>query len=352
MYDIGCDQHKHYCLMAAVDEQGKSVSEEKIYHNNPTQLEQYLSRIPSGSRIAIEACGFDAWLCDRIESYGHEVHLAHPLKTRAIAEAKIKTDVLDARTLAKLLHGDLLAESYYAPAALREKRYLLRYRQCLVVYRTGIKNRIHSMLHRQGILSPGISDLFGVQGLDWLQHLTMPPIYSQALNGYLSLLQSLKKQLNECEKEIRKILKDDPQSKLIQTIPGIGKISAFLLLAEIGPLDRFRSAEKLCSYAGIVPSYHQSGQVEYRGSITKQGNKFIRWILVEAAHIAVRKDPALKEFYQRIRYKKGTHKATVAVARKLLTYVYYILKRQEPYRYQPRNSKKPVLTFVSKKTLT
>jgi transposase len=160
-------------------------------------------------------------------------------------------------------------------------------------------------------------------------------------------LDALKKQLNECEKEIKKILKEDPQARLLQTIPGVGKISAFLLLAEIGPLERFPSPEKLCSYAGIVPSYHQSGQVEYRGPITKQGNKFIRWILVEAAHIAVRKDPALKEFYQRIRYKKGAHKATVAVARKLLTYVYHILKRQEPYRYQPRYPKKPGLTFVS-----
>jgi len=84
-----------------------------------------------------------------------------------------------------------------------------------------------------------------------------------------------------------------------------------------------------------------------RGSITKQGNKFIRWILVEAAHVAVRKDPALKSFYQRIRYKNGTHKATVAVARKLLTYVYHVLKKKEPYRYQPRNPKKPGLTFVS-----
>ena len=347
MYDIGCDQHKHYCLMVAVNEQGKCVSEEKIYHNNPTQLERYLSRVPSGSRIAIEACGFDAWLCDRIESYGHEVHLAHPLKTRAIAEAKIKTDILDARTLAKLMHGDLLAESYYAPGEVREKRYLLRYRQCLVVYRTGVKNRIHGLLHRQGIRSPGISDLLGVQGLDWLKHVELPSIYRKALRGYLAVLDALKKQLNECEKEIKKILKEDPQARLLQTVPGVGKISAFLLLAEIGPLERFPSPEKLCSYAGIVPSYHQSGQVEYRGPITKQGNKFIRWILVEAAHIAVRKDPALKEFYQRIRYKKGTHKATVAVARKLLTYVYHILKRQEAYRYQPRYPKKPGLTFVS-----
>ncbi len=86
----------------------------------------------------------------------------------------IKTDVLDARTLAKLLHGDLLAESYYTPAELRKKRYLLRYRQCLAVYRMGIKNRVHSMLHRQGIQSPAISDLFGIQGLNWLKYLTVP----------------------------------------------------------------------------------------------------------------------------------------------------------------------------------
>lgn len=351
MYDIGCDQHKHYCVMAAVNPKGQIVDERKIYHNAPEKLKEYLSQIPPGSRMAIESCGFDAWFCDQVETYNIEIHLVNPLKTKAIAEAKIKTDSLSAETLARLLHADLLAESYYAPPELRERRYLLRYRQCLVQYRTSIKNRIHALLHRLGIQNPSVNDLFGKQGLQWLKGLQLNPTYQRALKGYLDMLDCIKKRINDSETQIRSLLKDDPLADLLQTIPGVGKLAAFLLLAEMGPISRFPSPEKLCSYAGIIPSLHQSGQVRYSGSITKQGNKFIRWILVEAAHVAVRKDPALSHFYHRIKRKKGTHKATVAVARKLLTYVYHILAKKEPYRYQPIYPNKPVCCPASQKAL-
>ena len=341
MYKIGCDQHKHYCLMHTLNQNGEFVNQEKIYHDDPQSMKNYLSQIPKESHMVIEACGFDAWLCDLVESYDIHIHLAHPLKTKAIAEARIKTDSLDAKTLAQLLHADLLAEAYYAPAELREKRYLFRYRQCLVRYQTSIKLRIHDLIDRQGIRSPELTDLFGSQGRLWLESLSLAPIYQKSLTGYLSLIDHLKELILTSERHISSILKEDPLASLLQSIPGIGKISAYALLYEIGPIDRFPTPEKLCSYAGLGPSVHQSGQRYYHGSITKQGNKFIRWILVEAAHRIIRKDPVLKSFYNRIRIKKGSQKAIVAVARKLLTYVFQILTKKEPYRYQPILPKKP-----------
>ena len=344
MVTIGCDQHKHYCVLATLNEQGKLMEQQKFYHDSPEVIKDYLFKMPQGTQLAIEACGYDAWLCDLVESCGVKVHLAHPLKTKAIASAKIKTDTLDAKVLAQLLHNDFLAEAYYAPKELREKRYLLRYRQCLVQYQTSLKNRIHGMIDRLGIRPPEITDLFGKKGIAWLKDLKLASVYTDAMDGYLQVLTTIKERIKESEKDIQEILDDDPQTTLLQTIPGVGKISAFLLLAEIGPIERFASAERLCSYAGLVPSLHQSGQSLYQGSITKQGNKFMRWVMVEAAHRALRCDPALSSFYQRIERKKGSSKAAVAVARKLLTYVWQVLTKNQAYHYRTMFPNKPVVS--------
>lgn len=341
MYTIGCDHHKHYCIMNTFNGQGEDLGSQKFLYNNLQALQNYLKDLPEGSRVAVEACGYESWLCDLMESAGLEVHLAHPLKTKAIAEAKIKTDQLDAKALGQLLKADLLPEAYYAPVELRAQRSLLRYRQGLVRFSTTIKNKIHFMLDRQGIRPPALTDLFGQRGRQWLAELKLAEPYGQFLQGYLSILDYLADSIKQAEAMIRRQIKESPQAKLLQTIPGIGILSAFALLSEIGPIDRFADAGKLCSYAGLVPSLHQSGQKYYHGQITKQGNKYIRWIVTEAAQRAVRYDPRLNTFYLKIRRKKGSSKAIVATARKLLCYVFYVLKRNEPYRFQPILSNEP-----------
>lgn len=151
----------------------------------------------------------------------------------------------------------------------------------------------------------------------------------------------MREQIQKVEQHIRRILKDDPLAELLDTVPGIGLFSAFLLLAEIGPIERFSSPDKLCAYAGLVPAIHQSGKVKYHGPITKQGNKFIRWILIEASQRTMKQDPGLAAFYRRLSFKKGKNSATVAVARKLLTYIYQVLKKRESYKLH--QSQKPVL---------
>ncbi len=341
MYTIGCDQHKNYCYMVTMNEKNEIISKERINHADRNRLMTYFNELPAKSQMAIEACGYEAWLCDLAETCGIDVHLAHPLKTKAIAEAKIKTDKIDATILAQLLSVDLLPEAYFAPQALREQRYLLRYRQCLVKYQTSTKNRIHSLIDRLGIEKPDISDLFSPTGITWLTHIELSDIYRKALTGYLEILMFIKEQIKKAEQQIRLILKQDPLADLLDTIPGIGLFSAFLLLAEIGPIERFNSPDKLCAYAGLTPSIHQSGKVEYHGHITKQGNKFIRWILVEASQRAIKADPGLKDFHSRLSFKKGKNLATVAVARKLLTYIYQVLSKREPYKFH--KSQKPVL---------
>ncbi len=342
MRTLGCDQHKNYCVMMSLNSDGQMIDLQKFYHNQTDLLNNFFSQQPENTRMAIEACGYDPWLCDLAQSCGIDVHLAHPLKTKAIAEAKIKTDKIDAKILAQLLQANLLPEAYLADKDLREQRYLFRYRLYLVRAQTSVKNRIHALLDRQGLrMTQKTSDLFGNKGIEWLKSLTLSKYYQNALDGYLSYLAFLKQNITAAERLIRNNLKDDPKSKYLMSIPGIGVISAYALLTEIGPIQRFSSADKLCSYAGLVPSVHQSGKQRYHGRITKQGNKFIRWIMIEAAHRVIRSDMGLKQFYKKIKFKKGPNVATVAVARKLLTYVYQVLSKNEEYKFQRVAPSKP-----------
>lgn len=345
MYTIGCDQHKYFCQLAVLDEKGKMIQQQKLYHDDREALKRYFASLPPGSRMAIEASGFESWLADFVQELGIEVHLSHPLKTRAIAEAKIKTDKVDAKILAQLLHADMLPAAYLASPEIRRKRYFLRFRLCLNRYRSSLKNRIHSLLHFLGIQTPDISDLFGVSGRAFLDSLKLGPGYQDALHGYLNLLNATEARINCLGKRLAATVKDNPEAKLLETIPGVGVLLAQLIAVEIADISRFSSAERLGSYAGLVPSLHQSGQRLYHGSCQKSGNKFLRWAMVEAAQVAVRKDPRMKDFYSRIKRKKGSQKAIVAAARKLLAVVFYILTRNEAYHYgnQPICQTSPAL---------
>ena len=341
MVYIGCDQHKQFCQLAVLNESGTLVEEKKFYHSDPDALREYFTSLPPDSKMAIEASGFESWLADFAQELGIRVTLSHPLKTRAIAEAKIKTDKVDARTLAKLLQTDFLPSAYLAPPEIRRRRYFLRFRLCLNRYRSSLKNRVHSLLHHLGIQAPAVTDLFGVRGRQFLDSLDLEEGYREALHGYLALLDMTEDRVNCLKKRLAAYVKESPDAQLLQTIPGVGVLLAQVILAEIGTLSRFNSAGKLCSYAGVVPSLHQSGQTLYHGPCPQQGNKFLRWALVEVAHTAVRKDPLLKAFYDRIKRKKGSQKAIVAAARKMLVIVFQVLSKQEPYRYSlcPRQAR-------------
>lgn len=333
MVYIGCDQHKQFCQLAVLNESGALIEEKKFFHNDPQMLRHYFASLPAGSQMAIEASGFEPWLADFAQTVGIRVHLSHPLKTRAIAEAKIKTDKVDARTLAKLLQTDFLPQAYLATPEIRRKRYFLRFRLCLNRYRSSLKNRVHSLLHYLGIQPPVVTDLFGIRGRDFLNSLALEEGYREALHGYLALLDMTEVRIHSLQKRLTAYAKESPEAQLLQTIPGVGVLLAQVILAEIGTLSRFSAPEKLCSYAGLVPSLHQSGQTLYHGPCPKQGNKFLRWAMVEVAQVAVRKDPLLKAFYDRVKRKKGSQKAIVAAARKMLIIVFHVLSKKEPYRY-------------------
>jgi transposase len=328
MLYTGVDYHRSFSYLTTMDKKGEIIDQKKLPSNG--EIVDFLKSFGESMEIAIEATPSWYWLYDHLESEGFDVKLSHPLKTKAIAYAKVKTDRIDSATLAHLLRSDLLPLSYVPQKETRLNRELLRYRASLVKIQTRVKNRIHTILAKNNI-SHSYTDLFGKQGIAFLHSLPLGEYYKTALEGYLSVLDTVRQEIREASKKVKQIAEEDADTLLLMTIPGMGYYSALLTKSEIGDVKRFRSAKQLCSYAGLVPSTYASGSICFHGHITKQGSRWLRWILVEAAIHAVKKPGVLRRFYFKIERKKGGQIAKVAAARKLLEWIYHILKDGRTY---------------------
>lgn len=330
---VGLDVHKEYCLAVSQDEMGRKLGEKKFCSTGP-ELQNFADSLGPRDKVALEACGMWAHVYDALTERGVQVKLAHPLKTKAIASARIKTDRIDANILAHLLRADLIPEAWVPPVEIREMRTITRYRASLVKLQTEVKNQVHALLARNGIRHE-FSDLFGKTGREFLTDLgnRLRPVDSAILRSCMNNLAHLGPEIKRVSDHIALVVRGNGDVELLVTIPGIGVYSAALIVAEVGDIRRFPSYKQLCSYAGIVPSVHQSGKTAYRGRITKQGSKWLRWILIQAVNHVTRRPGKLHDFYLRlVRRGKGKNVARVAVARKLLRVIWCMLTRREPYR--------------------
>jgi len=326
----GIDIHKKYSTYTRVNEKGKIMEQGKI-DNNVQEFQSILNCSDGRAKVVIEATSNWYYIHDMIESMVEEVVVAHPLRTKAIASAKVKTDKIDATTLAQLLRADLIPQSYIPPIEIRELRELLRYRASLVRIRTKVKNKVHAILIKNGLNHP-FSDLFGKQGRSWLSGIELAPVYRLSLDGYLSLIDYLNEQIKPITQQIDNQAKKDPRAEILESIPGIGHYSAMMIISEIGDIHRFPTAANLVSYAGLNPAVHSSGGVTRYGRISKQGSSWLRWILIEVASIASRHSEKFRIFHKRIAFKHGIKTANIALARKILSIMYYLLLREESYR--------------------
>ena len=178
------------------------------------------------------------------------------------------------------------------------------------------------------------SDLFGVEGRIFLREIELAESQRIALDVLLRQLESVDNEVEFVQKRIAMVAKGDEVVIILMTIPGIDYYSAMIIKNEIGEIERFPGYKELCSFAGLVPRVHQSGNTRWEGHITKEGNALLRWILIQAVHQAVRYPGELRKFYLRLKKQKGTKIAVVATARKLLRVIYCMLTRKENYRYE------------------
>ena len=340
---IGVDYHKKYSYMVVKNEDG-CVERRGTVNNIKEEVQRFLEPYRPGIAV-VEATRNWGLIYDWLDEVLDDVALAHPLKVKAIADARIKTDKISADILADLLRANLLPRSYAPSKQTRERKNILRQRMFFVRVQTMVKNRIYDILDRHPEVlcqAPEVSDLFGAAGMKLLSQTALPEEDNKLLTSELGLLKFLKEEISQGDDMVKKLAKKDRRTKLLQSIPGIGPFFSVLILYEIDDIGRFRDEKKLCAYAGLVPSTHASGGKVFHGRITKTGSKWLRWAAIEAAQTAVRSDSEFHAYYQRIRIRKGTNAAKVATARRLLTIVYRLLRQGRFYERRTVNTQKIV----------
>jgi transposase len=321
---LGIDTHTRYSQVAVVNGDGNLHDEIRLPNDRLDELaEQY-----AGGEAAIEASGHYRPVYEMLDEH-LDVTLVNPSKNRLIAEATVKTDRIDAKRLAHMLRADMLAESYIPSDEIRELRDLVRTRKALVEERTAEKNRIRAVLKRTN--NAYDSELFGPTGREFLAELSLSDADRTIVEAHLSVIDEYDEQIERLEDTIERRVLESPAAQRLLSIPGVGQSSAALVVAEVGEIERFDRHEELVSYAGLDPMVHQSGDTEVHGSISKEGSAPLRWALVQCAHVSVRYDEYLGNFYTRLKQRKNHQIAIVATARKLLVSIFYMLKRREPY---------------------
>lgn len=326
---VGLDTHKKFIFGCIKDKEGNIIFEKK-FKNEPHEIDKFLLNAGKDSKVALESSSCWQYVYDYLIDEGYAVTLSNPVKTRLIGESKKKTDKEDARKLADLLRMNMLPESYAAPQYVRVQRQITRHRGSLVSMRVQTKNKIHAILRRHGIQFE-VEDAFSKKGIEYIDTLDLPMCDRFEVDQYLSLLRHYTVKIDETQERIEELTNNDPYARQLMTHPGIGFYSALTITGEIGDIRRFDSSKKLISFAGLNPSVSQSGDKCYLGHISKQGSKHLRWILIQCANIAIKKDKKLKSYYLKKKLGKGHNKAIVAAARKMLINIFVMMNHNIQY---------------------
>lgn len=343
----GLDLHKRFSYIVVKDSSGRQLIKGKV-SNNETDLSTFFEPFRSHNiKVAIEATSNYYWMFETLDRMNMDVKLSHPLKTRMIADAKIKSDKIDADVLSDLLRTNFLPISYIPNQSIRALREALRHRIRLVSMRTRLKNQLRAVLIKNNCLDT-YTDISGIKARQFVNQLSLLPVFRMQCNDILAHIDFINKRLENINSVIRTYAKEFSEVERLTAISGIGIFSALVILAEIADIKRFSSPKKLVSYAGLCPGLHQSGETCYSKSITHQGDRYLRWILVEASHHAVRHDGPLKEFYLSLSRTKGKQKALVAVARKMLVGIYFVLKNNEKFNPVRRKTYKNSIENLDK----
>ncbi len=326
----GLDLHKRFSYIVLKDSGGRQLIKGRV-NNNENELKCFFAPFKDYRiKVAIEATSNYYWMFEALDTMGMDVKLSHPLKTKMIAESKIKSDKIDANILSDLLRTDFLPTSYIPNQKIRALREILRHRIRLVSMRTQLKNRLRDILTKSNY-QDSYTDITGIKAREFIGQLSLLPVFKIQCDDILDQIDFINKKIEKVNRIIKTYSQEFPEIERLTAIRGIGIFSALVLLAEIGDINRFPSPKKLVRYAGLCPGLHQSGETYYHRPITNEGDRYLRWILAEAAQHAVRHHGPLKDFYLFLSKTKGKQKAIVAVARKMLTGIYFVLKDNKPF---------------------
>jgi transposase len=316
------------------DSKGRELRSGQVL-NTKRNIKEFLKPFESSkSHAVVEASRNYEVMFDWLEDLVDDVVLANPVKVKAIAEAKIKTDKIDASVLSDLLRADLIPSAHSPSHAARELRMALRERMFFVRIRTMVKNRIYGIFDKYPEEIKKLrkqTDLFGKAGRENLKSIEVSELHRTLIDRELELIDNINEKIKAAEETISGLTKNNANVTRLKTIPGIGEFLARLIEAEIDDIHRFRNAKKLAAYAGLVPSTYSSGGRTVNGRIIKSGNRWLRWAFVEAVSPATRSNPELKNEYEHLKKRMTKNKAKVAMARRLLTIAYKLMKEERNY---------------------
>jgi transposase len=320
---IGCDLHTRFQQIAMLDSATGEIVERRLEHATG-EAERFYAALAAPARIGIEATGYARWFERMLREQGHELWIGDAGAIRAARVRQQKTDARDALLLLELLVQKRFPKIWVSSPAERDLWQLLRHRDKLVRLRTSVRNQLHALAMGEGVCRK--KKLWTQRGRQELEALPLGEWAGRRRQELLELLDRFDGSVEELDQAVGQQAKSCPAAVRLMQQPGVGPITGLALALAVGPIERFPNSRKLVSYLGLNPRESSSGGRQRLGAISKQGNRLVRWLLVEAAQTAARKDEDLRRVYQRLVHRRGRAVAKVAVARKLAVRLYWQLR--------------------------
>jgi transposase len=340
---VGCDLHTRYQQIALMDQETGEFIERRLEHESG-EARAFYAALSSPVRVGIEATGHTRWFERMLAELGHELWIGDAAQIRASVVRKQKTDARDAAHLLELLLGERFPRIWRPTMAERDLRQLVWHRQKLVWMRNAVGNQLHALAMGEGVCRK--KKLFTKKGRAELEGLGLGVWASYRRQELLTMLDRLDASLKEMDDAVAEQAEQNASAVLLMTHPGVGPVTSLAFVLTLGPVERFERSKQVVSYLGLNPREHSSGGRQRLGAISKQGNPMMRSLLVEAGHTAARLDAELGQDYQRLKLRRGSGVAKVAIARKLAVRMYWMLRGQASYAQLVRMQGSPWATLV------
>ena len=311
-----------------VEQETGEVTELRLLHANG-EAQRFYESLVGAVRVGMEAEGHSQWFERLLQKLGHELWIGDAARIRAQAVRQQKTDARDAAHLLELLLRGDFPRLWVPSWEERDLRQLIVHRVKLVRWQTQIKNQLHALALNQGLQKKG--KLWSAAGRAQLRALELAPWAARRREDLLRWLEQLEKETAELQQQIAEQARRRPEVARLMTHPGVGPITGLAFVLTLGPWQRFRRAQQVASYCGLIPTEHSSGGRQRLGHISKQGSPLLRWLLVEAAQSAVRHEPQMQRRYRRLAARKSRALAKVAAERQLATRLYWMLRAEKDY---------------------
>src|SRR5208282_1048035 len=341
---IGSDFHPSWQQVSWLNKETGEAGDVKLVHE-PGAVEKFYRQFPAGSRIGMEATGNCQWFVELVTSLGHKLLVGDAAKIRASDSRQQKHDKRDARLLVQLLAEDRFPQIWVPSREQKDLRQLLIHRYKLVRIRAQVKNGLQHLAMNQGVLKK--RKLWSVAGQKALRELPLASWASRRREDLLKMMSELDVKIDLLDQAVAEAAEKDEKARLLMTQPGVGPITSLAFVLTMGDVSRFRRGKQVASYLGLIPREYSSGGHQRLGSISKQGNTFLRMLLVEAAQGAVRCDPEFRKEYLHRCHTKAKGVAKVAAARKLAIRLYWMLRTNTGYPEVVRVESSPRVPLVS-----